>query len=81
MAQTWQQISIHNPYQNLGQGNYTGFSNNLSFEPTVEELNRTATLGGEVSLGESAPREGSDEPAFGTHITEAVTTVKKLFSR
>jgi hypothetical protein len=78
MAQTWQQISTFNQYQNLGQSNYEGFMNNFSFEPTVEELNRTAKFGGEISIQESVSQDVLDEPLFGTHIREAVTTITKL---
>lgn len=78
MTQTWQQISIQNPYQNLGQSTYTGFMNNLSFEPTVEELNRTSSFGGDFSIRESGVDDVPDEPLFGTHVREAMTTITKL---
>jgi hypothetical protein len=82
MAQTMQQIMIQNPYQTPGQSTYTGFNNNnLSFEPTVEELNRTASFGGQISIKESGCSEIADEPLFGAHIREAAGTVRKLFGR
>lgn len=72
------QISVHNPYQDMGQTDYTGFFNNLSFTPTVEELNRTTASRGEVSQPCSAVQEENEDRLFGTHIREAATTLKKL---
>lgn len=69
-------ITVHNAYQDVGQETYTGFSNNLSFDPTVEEMNRNSSYCGGISDGQ----EGNIEPLFGAHIREAATTVKKLFS-
>jgi hypothetical protein len=36
-------VLTQNPYSNAGQGTVNGFSTNLSYKPTVEELNRTIT--------------------------------------
>jgi hypothetical protein len=58
------EISVHNAYQDASQGNYTDFSNNLSFEPTVDELNRNTSHPGGVSEGQ----EIGGEPLFGEHI-------------
>lgn len=77
MAQTFQS-SVQNPNKDTHQTNYAVFVNNLSFSPTVEELNRSITSGGELSQT-CSPVQEVDDPMFGTHIREAATTVKKLF--
>ncbi len=74
------EISIHNPYKDMGQTDAGGFFNNLSFTPTVRELNRTTSSSGEVSQTASSPvQEEDDDRLFGTHIREAATTMKKIF--
>ena len=77
--QTWQNISIANPYQNLSQSASTDLMNNLSLSPTGSEFNRTLGSGGSTTTINAVPTGG--EPLFGTHIREAATTVKKLFAR
>lgn len=79
--QTWQNASIDNPYQNIGQSASTDLMNNLSLSPTTSEFNRTLSFGGSTTTLNSAIVETEGEPLFGTHIREAATTVKKLFSR
>lgn len=37
------ELTTQNPYTNAGQATVNGFANNLSYKPTVEELNRTIT--------------------------------------
>jgi hypothetical protein len=71
--------SAQNPYQVAKQTNYSVFINSLSCTPTVEELNRTVTLGAEISQVCSNVQDGGDDRLFGTHIREAATTLKKLF--
>jgi hypothetical protein len=73
------EITVHNAYQDAVQGDYTDFLNNLSFTPTVQELNRNSSSPGQVSDGSLPEPEGEPEPLFGTHIREAAGTVKKLF--
>jgi hypothetical protein len=75
------EVFVKNPYQNMGQAHSTVFFNNLSFNPTVEELNRTAAFPGQSSQSASLPQRKDEEPLFGEHIREAATTVKKLFGR
>ena len=72
-------MAAQNPYQDTKQTNYSAFINNLSFTPTVEELNRTVTLGAEISQACSNVQDGGDDRLFGTHIREVATTLKKLF--
>jgi hypothetical protein len=72
-------MSAQNPYQDMKQTNYRVFINNLSFTPTVEELNRTVTLGAEISQSCSNVQDGGHDRLFGTHIREAATALKKLF--
>jgi hypothetical protein len=71
-------ITTQNPYNSAGQATVNGFFNNLSYDPTVEELNRTISSSREAVQ----PTESeAEEPAFGTHLREAAGTVKKLFGR
>jgi len=42
-------VFVNNPYQDASQTDYHGFVNNLSFTPTVEELNRNSLSRGDVS--------------------------------
>jgi hypothetical protein len=42
MSDTFE-LKTQNPYSNAGQATVSGFSNNMSYKPTVEELNRTIT--------------------------------------
>jgi len=72
------QIFLKNPYQDVEQAKDATFSTNLSFRPTVEEMNRVTSLPGGISEG-SAPAEDEVEPMFGTHIREAAGTIRKLF--
>ncbi|MGB6358576.1 MAG: hypothetical protein WBF30_07330 [Candidatus Acidiferrales bacterium] len=71
-------ISINNPFKDASQGNADHFYNNLSFSPTVEELNeKIGSSPSMVGAALQAPRE-ADEPMFGVHIREAAASVKKL---
>lgn len=71
-------ISIHNPFKDAAQGTADHFYNNLSYSPTVEELN--AKIGSSPKMvGIPAVQAEPAEPLFGTHIREAATSVKKLF--
>jgi len=72
MADTME-LFIQNPYSDAGQMTVNGFFNNLSYNPTVEELNRTIIHSSEA-VQHTEPEK--DEPAFGTHIREAVEIVK-----
>jgi len=73
-------LIIQNPFQDSGENTVAGFSNNLSFSPTVEELNRATTQSGGISEGTPAPAAEADyEPLFGTHLREAADTLKKVF--
>jgi hypothetical protein len=76
-------ISISNPYKDINQSSFGGdFFNNLSFSPTVKELNEI--IGGHQEIHQltstSSNGQETEEPLFGTHIREAAKTVKKLFS-
>jgi hypothetical protein len=74
------ELLIQNPYSNAGQATVNGFLNNLSYAPTLEELNRAITSSRDAAqkFGTEANEEPV-EPAFGTHVHEAATTVEKLF--
>jgi hypothetical protein len=69
------QIDVTNPYKDTTQVDCsTGMGiNNLSFEPTVQEFNQLIGSSDGTDV-----REDDVEPLFGTHIREAVTTLKKL---
>jgi hypothetical protein len=73
-------ISIHNPFKDASQGVADHFYNNLSFNPTVEELNQKIGSSPDMGLDtEGSTQAEPSEPLFGTHIREAATSVKKLF--
>lgn len=72
------QILVSNNFENLGQpSRIASMGTTPSFEPTVQELNAVV-----VGRGD-ATQSGDDtsEPAFGEHVREAATTVRKLFGR
>jgi hypothetical protein len=50
-------IPIQNPYSNAGQVTVIGFLNNLSYTPTIEELNRTILTSRELSPWDRARLE------------------------
>jgi hypothetical protein len=72
------QILVSNNFENLGQpGSIASAGTTVSFEPTVQELNAVIVGGGNATQS----RDDTSEPAFGEHVREAVTTVRKLFGR
>jgi len=62
MADTMK-VQTLNHYSNAGQGTVNGFSTNLSYEPTVEELNRTITL----AAPENSPFDAVHPDVAGKH--------------
>lgn len=74
-------ISAHNPFKDAAQGIPDRFYNNLSFNPTVEELNEKIGSSPRVveNAGEDNGRREASGPLFGTHIREAAVSIKKLF--
>ena len=72
------QILVNNNFENVRQPDcIPSAGTTLSFEPTVQELNAVIVGGG------NATQSNTDtlEPAFGEHLREAATTVRKLFGR
>jgi hypothetical protein len=75
-----------NPYQNIGQANVDGFSNNLRYcdvgQVTAEEFNAKLGSSKDTERCVSDPEnDKAEEPLFGTHLREAASTVRKLFNR
>ena len=72
-------IEVVNAYQNLGQA-IASLSNvsNLSFSPTIEELNRIwSGHGSTVSVEDRKVEQlEPDDALFGTHLREAIRTVR-----
>ena len=79
------QLLTKNAFDNLGQATVSGFFNNLSFTPTVEELNRNVTSSADAAhIFFGTKLQSADEPvepAFGTHIREAAVAVRRLLGR
>ena len=74
-------MMVHNPYKDAVQVNGGEFYNNLSPNPTVEELNAKTGSSRDVAVrfSREPEAEGADEPVFGTHVRQAAKAVKKLF--
>lgn len=73
-------IEAVNTYQNLGQAAVASLSNvsNFSFSPTIEELNRIwGGHGSTVSVDDRKVEQlEPDDALFGTHLREAIRTVR-----
>jgi hypothetical protein len=73
------EINMKNPRQDIGQAKDSTFSTNLSFDPSIEEMNRVSLVPGGISEVQVAPEEDENDPMFGTHLREAAGTLRKIF--